>query len=67
MNLHQAIRDALGLAPFVAPCGALTAYRTALASNPKSIVFGEDVETGVFRCTLGLMEEFGTAAHSSSR
>ncbi|ORX35773.1 Thiamin diphosphate-binding protein [Kockovaella imperatae] len=44
MNLHQAIRDALG---------------TALATNPKSIVFGEDVETGVFRCTLGLMDEFG--------
>lgn len=44
MNLHQAIRDALG---------------TALASNPKAIVFGEDVETGVFRCTVGLMDEFG--------
>jgi pyruvate/2-oxoglutarate/acetoin dehydrogenase E1 component len=44
MNLHQAIRDALG---------------TALATNPKAIVFGEDVETGVFRCTVGLMDEFG--------
>jgi len=33
--------------------------RTALATNPKAIVFGEDVETGVFRCTVGLMEEFG--------
>ncbi|EAL23250.1 hypothetical protein CNBA3660 [Cryptococcus deneoformans B-3501A] len=44
MNLYQAIRDALG---------------TALAKNPKSFVFGEDVETGVFRCTTGLVDEFG--------
>ncbi|WVQ80840.1 hypothetical protein IAT38_002947 [Cryptococcus sp. DSM 104549] len=44
MNLYQAIRDALG---------------TALASNPKAYVFGEDVETGVFRCTTGLVDEFG--------
>ncbi|ADV19559.1 2-oxoisovalerate dehydrogenase E1 component, beta subunit [Cryptococcus gattii Ru294] len=44
MNLYQAIRDALG---------------TALATNPKSFVFGEDVETGVFRCTTGLVDEFG--------
>lgn len=32
---------------------------TALATNPSAIVFGEDVETGVFRCTVGLMDEFG--------
>ncbi|WWC89171.1 uncharacterized protein L201_004089 [Kwoniella dendrophila CBS 6074] len=44
MNLYQAIRDALG---------------TALATNPKSFVFGEDVQTGVFRCTTGLVDEFG--------
>ncbi|WWD21833.1 hypothetical protein CI109_106321 [Kwoniella shandongensis] len=45
MNLYQAIRDALG---------------TALATNPKAFVFGEDVQTGVFRCTTGLVDEFGT-------
>ncbi|ODO09892.1 hypothetical protein I350_02114 [Cryptococcus amylolentus CBS 6273] len=44
MNLYQAIRDALG---------------TALAQDSKAFVFGEDVETGVFRCTTGLVEEFG--------
>ncbi|WVQ67499.1 uncharacterized protein L199_005699 [Kwoniella botswanensis] len=44
MNLYQAIRDALG---------------TALATNPRAFVFGEDVQTGVFRCTTGLVEEFG--------
>lgn len=45
MNLYQAIRDALG---------------TALATNPKAVVFGEDVSFGgVFRCTMGLTEEFG--------
>ncbi|WVQ72371.1 hypothetical protein IAR50_001923 [Cryptococcus sp. DSM 104548] len=44
MNMYQAIRDALG---------------TALARNPKTFAFGEDVETGVFRCTTGLVEEFG--------
>nr|XP_019011019.1 2-oxoisovalerate dehydrogenase E1 component, beta subunit [Kwoniella pini CBS 10737]OCF49800.1 2-oxoisovalerate dehydrogenase E1 component, beta subunit [Kwoniella pini CBS 10737] len=44
MNLYQAIRDALG---------------TALATNPKAFVFGEDVQTGVFRCTTGLVDEFG--------
>nr|ODN74264.1 2-oxoisovalerate dehydrogenase E1 component, beta subunit [Cryptococcus depauperatus CBS 7841] len=44
MNLYQAIRDALG---------------TALSKNPKAFVFGEDVETGVFRCTTGLVDEFG--------
>jgi len=45
MNLYQAVRDALG---------------TALATNPKAVVFGEDVSFGgVFRCTMGLTEEFG--------
>ncbi|WVR06890.1 hypothetical protein IAU60_003926 [Kwoniella sp. DSM 27419] len=44
MNLYQAIRDGLA---------------TALATNPKAFVFGEDVQTGVFRCTTGLVEEFG--------
>jgi 2-oxoisovalerate dehydrogenase E1 component beta subunit len=45
MNLYQAVRDALG---------------TALATNSKAVVFGEDVSFGgVFRCTMGLTEEFG--------
>lgn len=45
MNLYQAVRDALG---------------TALATNPRAVVFGEDVSFGgVFRCTMGLTEEFG--------
>ncbi|KAK4685668.1 hypothetical protein P7C73_g4467, partial [Tremellales sp. Uapishka_1] len=45
MNLYQSIRDALG---------------TALATNPKAVVFGEDVAFGgVFRCTMGLVDEFG--------
>jgi 2-oxoisovalerate dehydrogenase E1 component beta subunit len=39
--------------------GAATHHSTALATNQRAIVFGEDVETGVFRCTVGLMEEFG--------
>ncbi|EIW70453.1 2-oxoisovalerate dehydrogenase E1 component, beta subunit [Tremella mesenterica] len=45
MNLYGAIREALG---------------TALGSNPKAVIFGEDVAFGgVFRCSMGLMEEFG--------
>ncbi|KAL1411399.1 hypothetical protein Q8F55_002355 [Vanrija albida] len=45
MSLHQAIRDAL---------------KTALETNPRAFVFGEDVKAhGVFRCTHGLAEEFG--------
>ncbi|KAI9639388.1 putative pyruvate dehydrogenase [Dioszegia hungarica] len=45
MNYYQSVRDALG---------------TALATNDKAIVFGEDVAFGgVFRCTMGLTEEFG--------
>lgn len=38
---------------------------TALAKNPKSFVFGEDVETGVFRCTTGLVDEFGGSSCQS--
>lgn len=56
MNLYQSIRDALG---YVCPCGKANG-RTALATNPRAIVFGEDVAFGgVFRCTMGLTEEFG--------
>ncbi|KAE9392874.1 pyruvate dehydrogenase [Gymnopus androsaceus JB14] len=45
MNVYQSIRDALS---------------TALSSDESTIVFGEDVAFGgVFRCTLGLSEEFG--------
>ena len=41
------------------PCGTANG-RTALATNPRAIVFGEDVAFGgVFRCTMGLTEEFG--------
>jgi len=45
MNMYQAIRDALSI---------------ALAKDDSAIVFGEDVAFGgVFRCTMGLAEEFG--------
>ncbi|KAF9067595.1 pyruvate dehydrogenase [Rhodocollybia butyracea] len=45
MNTYQAIRDALSI---------------ALATDDSAIVFGEDVAFGgVFRCTLGLAEEYG--------
>eukprot|EP00320_Phaeocystis_rex_P019074 CAMPEP_0119074464 /NCGR_PEP_ID=MMETSP1178-20130426/72128_1 /TAXON_ID=33656 /ORGANISM="unid sp, Strain CCMP2000" /LENGTH=357 /DNA_ID=CAMNT_0007056623 /DNA_START=44 /DNA_END=1117 /DNA_ORIENTATION=+ len=45
MNMFTAINDAL---------------RVALQSNPHAVVFGEDVAFGgVFRCTTGLLEEFG--------
>lgn len=45
MNLFTAINDAM---------------RVALDTDPKSIVFGEDVAFGgVFRCTVDLKEEFG--------
>ncbi|KAH8989150.1 thiamine diphosphate-binding protein [Lactarius hatsudake] len=45
MNLYQAVRDAMGI---------------ALAKDDTAIVFGEDVAFGgVFRCTMGLAEEFG--------
>lgn len=36
------------------------AMRVALATDPRAVVFGEDVAFGgVFRCTMGLLEEFG--------
>jgi 2-oxoisovalerate dehydrogenase E1 component beta subunit len=72
MNLYQAIRDALG---WVTNRKTELTIRTALATNPKAIVYGEDVAFGgVFvgrsiqeqdfeltrqRCTMGLTEEFG--------
>ncbi|KIJ35694.1 hypothetical protein M422DRAFT_212474 [Sphaerobolus stellatus SS14] len=45
MNMYQAVRDALSI---------------ALAKDDSAVVFGEDVNFGgVFRCTMGLAEEFG--------
>ncbi|KAI6045567.1 pyruvate dehydrogenase [Pisolithus marmoratus] len=45
MNMYQAIRDALSI---------------VLAKDDTTVVFGEDVAFGgVFRCTMGLAEEFG--------
>ncbi|KAI0263364.1 pyruvate dehydrogenase [Gloeopeniophorella convolvens] len=45
MNVYQAVRDAMSI---------------ALAKDDNAIVFGEDVAFGgVFRCTMGLAEEFG--------
>ncbi|KAL4077270.1 thiamine diphosphate-binding protein [Scleroderma yunnanense] len=45
MNMYQAVRDALSI---------------ALAKDDTAVVFGEDVAFGgVFRCTMGLAEEFG--------
>ncbi|KAJ2363377.1 hypothetical protein IW150_006748, partial [Coemansia sp. RSA 2607] len=45
MNMCQAINDAL---------------RVALATDESAVVFGEDVAFGgVFRCSVGLAEEFG--------
>lgn len=45
MNMYQAIRDALSI---------------VLAKDDTAVVFGEDVAFGgVFRCTMGLAEEFG--------
>ncbi|KAF9036647.1 pyruvate dehydrogenase [Panaeolus papilionaceus] len=45
MNTYQAIRDAMSI---------------ALAKDENAVVFGEDVAFGgVFRCTMGLAEEFG--------
>jgi len=36
------------------------AMRVALATDQRAVVFGEDVAFGgVFRCTMGLLEEFG--------
>ena len=45
MNLFTAINSAMSI---------------ALETNPKAIVFGEDVAFGgVFRCTTGLLEKYG--------
>ncbi|ORX69158.1 Thiamin diphosphate-binding protein [Linderina pennispora] len=45
MNMCQAVNDAM---------------RTVLATDETSVVFGEDVAFGgVFRCSVGLAEEFG--------
>ncbi|KAL9715339.1 2-oxoisovalerate dehydrogenase subunit beta 2, mitochondrial [Leucoagaricus gongylophorus] len=45
INTYQAIRDAISI---------------ALAKDDNAVVFGEDVAFGgVFRCTMGLAEEFG--------
>jgi 2-oxoisovalerate dehydrogenase E1 component beta subunit len=45
MNLFTAVNDAM---------------RVAMKSDPSAIVFGEDVGFGgVFRCSVGLQEEFG--------
>ncbi|EGF80716.1 hypothetical protein BATDEDRAFT_88045 [Batrachochytrium dendrobatidis JAM81] len=45
LNLYQAVNEALS---------------TALATDDKAVVFGEDVGFGgVFRCTMGLAEKYG--------
>ncbi|KAF7337990.1 Pyruvate dehydrogenase [Mycena venus] len=45
MNVYQAVRDALSI---------------ELTKNDNAVVFGEDIAFGgVFRCTMGLSEEFG--------
>ncbi|TFY82567.1 hypothetical protein EWM64_g1447 [Hericium alpestre] len=45
MNVYQAVRDAMSI---------------ALMKDDTAVVFGEDVAFGgVFRCTMGLAEEFG--------
>ncbi|KAI0345280.1 thiamine diphosphate-binding protein [Trametopsis cervina] len=45
MNVYQAVRDAMSI---------------ALMKDETAVVFGEDVSFGgVFRCTMGLAEEFG--------
>ncbi|KAJ7481230.1 pyruvate dehydrogenase [Mycena galericulata] len=45
MNVYQAVRDALSI---------------ALMKDENAVVFGEDIAFGgVFRCTMGLAEEFG--------
>jgi len=45
MNLFQAINSAM---------------KIAMATNPKTVHFGEDVQFGgVFRCSMGLADEFG--------
>ncbi|KAJ7461471.1 thiamine diphosphate-binding protein [Mycena latifolia] len=45
MNVYQAVRDSLSI---------------ALMKDDNAVVFGEDIAFGgVFRCTMGLAEEFG--------
>ncbi|KAF7311420.1 Pyruvate dehydrogenase [Mycena kentingensis (nom. inval.)] len=45
MNVYQAVRDALSI---------------ALTKDDNAVIFGEDIAFGgVFRCTMGLAEEFG--------
>ena len=45
MNLFTAVNDAM---------------RVAMQTDPTAVVFGEDVAFGgVFRCSVGLQEEFG--------
>ncbi|KAI0782199.1 pyruvate dehydrogenase [Abortiporus biennis] len=45
MNMYQAVRDAMSI---------------ALMKDDTAVIFGEDVAFGgVFRCTMGLAEEFG--------
>jgi 2-oxoisovalerate dehydrogenase E1 component beta subunit len=45
MNLFTAVNDAM---------------RVAMQTDPTAVVFGEDVGFGgVFRCSVGLQEEFG--------
>jgi len=46
MNLCATICDALDI---------------AMKTDPKAVIFGEDVKFGgVFRCTMGLNEKYGT-------
>ncbi|GAA6026982.1 hypothetical protein JCM8097_006014 [Rhodosporidiobolus ruineniae] len=45
MNMYQAIRDAM---------------HTVLSKDESALIFGEDVSFGgVFRCTMGLADQFG--------
>lgn len=46
MNLYETIGHTLDI---------------AMSSDPKAVVFGEDVKFGgVFRCTMNLNEKYGT-------
>ncbi|KAF7295515.1 Pyruvate dehydrogenase [Mycena indigotica] len=61
MNLYQAVRDALRRVElsFHLPSGSPTSS-IALTKDDNAVVFGEDIAFGgVFRCTMGLAEEFG--------
>ncbi|KAJ7112455.1 thiamine diphosphate-binding protein [Mycena crocata] len=61
MNVYQAVRDALRRAiPVCSPVCNLRPRSIALMKDDNAVVFGEDVAFGgVFRCTMGLAEEFG--------